>query len=148
MSSYLNTVYAEIRSHIVSALPAVAPDGVFELEQIEAIPYEDLTLPYAVITLGNEHSDPDYGSANKIYSADLIITLVFDAEADCGVVRPYGEALRDFLLSVSPTNYQVIDTTSLDWSAMNEPNKIFIVKNYPQRAVLVTLPIIFGEQAA
>lgn len=147
MSSYLETVYSEIRSHVVTALPEVLNEGVFEMEGVEAIPYEDLALPYAVITLGMGNSDETAGTANKIYTADMALTAVFDADSDCSVIRPYAERLRDFFLQVTPTNYQVMDVAAIDWSATNDPNRLFITKNYPQRGFVLTARIIFGEVA-
>lgn len=143
--TYLTQLYTDIRTVVAATWTDVPAQGIWEDEHIQMVPWERVNLPFASICLDNAPVDNgEWGTGNQVYAVSLSVFYVGNITGDSGPIRDKLEALRDALLTATITNGQILDVTELSWSDELEANKVFMMKDYTQRAGRVMVDLIVG----
>jgi len=151
MSVYLNDVADSVRAGVVAALPELLPvnggGGVFELEGIEAVSYEDLTLslPYASMRFSIFDESMDSPTACNGYQSGVEIVLVADVNGNNDNLRPLLERLRDYLRVTTFAAFLIVPPRRMDISDNVGANRVFISKGDTQRCGLFGFTALFGD---
>ena len=152
MSLYLNALNDSIRAGIVAAIPALLPvnggGGVFELEHMEVVNYAETmqsTSLYASFKASVGRRTEAAPVACRYYSADIEINLIADVDSNSEGLRPYLDALRDYLYGHDFTIAQVVSVGQIDTSDNAGANFLFIEKGYSQRCGTVRVEIVYGD---
>lgn len=151
MAAYLNDAIAEVVALLPSVWPdIVAADGgkrVWEVEHIGIVPFEQVTLPAAVVVV--ESQPWQEGPITRSY-VQLDVAAYYVAE---NVGRPIGirtklEALRDVLYPTSLlAQSQVMDDPlpHAEWSMRLDINRLLRGKKVPALGGRVTFRAVAGE---
>lgn len=122
----------------------VPPNGIWETEDVEKVPWEDLTAPYAVIIMG-EVTSADWGGDNAAYEIVPEIYYIGGSTGDSTAARAKIEALRDSLMGTNLPTAQVLDVVGLSHDNSLPPNALFAAKNYAHRAGRLRAQMLCGE---
>lgn len=144
---YLNDFYDGLRSAILttSVWDDCQTGGVWEAEHLEMVAWEDLKPPYAVMHISTMQRGKQWGVSNLAYEFPVRIFYVAAISGPSSNIRTKLETLRDFLRVTPLTKGEVRDIPMLTWSNDVYPNNIFIAKNTPYRAGILTADCIIGE---
>lgn len=151
MSVYLNDIADSVRESIVAALPELLPlnggGGVFELESVEAVSYDDLalTLPYASMRFSTYPGSTNSPTACNYYETDLEVVIVADVNGNNDNLRPLLERLRDYVRTNGFSLAQELPQRTLDISDTIPANRIFISKGDTQRCGKYATRLLFGD---
>src|SRR6267378_3301674 len=146
MSAYIDALYTAIRLAIYTTWTDVQTNGIWEGENLEMVPWEDLTPPYAVFVWGEFPLSEEWcGIDTDIYEGLVHIFWVGATTGDSSAARLKIEALRDYLRDGSMSAGQVVRVQQLRWDNEMEPNKTFAEKNYTHRAGLLAPVCVVGE---
>lgn len=141
-----NALIAELRTRIASVWTDVADNsggvirGIHEAEDLEAIPFDNITPPYAVI-LCHEGAKFPSRMTGKVWMYSFDIYYVRAKTATQPALRTKIEALVTSLLTTDLTNGQVWEVTRASWSRNLEINRAFIDRNIALRAGLLSMDI-------
>ena len=102
MSVYLEDVYATLRAAILTAIPGVEPGGIWEGEDADSVPWEQMTPPLAAIIVPDLAESEDGGTANLAYECNAEVYYAAETESGMAALRAPLEALRDYLWSADP----------------------------------------------
>ena len=144
MAAYIDDFITAVRAQVLASWPDVAAEGVYEAEDIERIPFEDLTPPYAVLVMSDLTDAEDGGTANHAYNCD-VEAWYFGATVNPATIRAKLETLRDEMEDAELATGQVIDIGALSWSAALAPNVTFLAKNLPALGGRVVARMMVGE---
>jgi hypothetical protein len=143
----LNPVYNALRVAAYTQWPQIIPDngggGIWEGEDIQTIPWEDLKPPFAAIVCGG---------ANKIILGAQEIAFIMDVQlcltqAIDGTLDPIRQSLEDMLVYLLNTQLQagqVWEYQGLSWGPEIPGNSVFISKQYKHRVGMIRLSVILG----
>ena len=146
MSLYLETLYDALRTVVAATWPDVDPDGIFEADHLDMIPWQDLTPPYAVLAIGSMPQDTATGPADGLcYLPVVDIFYVATVSGPRSAIRAKLEALRDALWYGPLALGQVRSLPSMDWSADLPANQVLAAKGMSQRAGRLQVGILVGE---
>jgi len=146
MSAYLSTLVTDIRTLVAATWTDTPANGIWEVENLEMMTWDDTSPPFAFIMFSPIESTDEYGGANAAYIVTAHIGYVGITTGDSSAQRTKGEALRDVLLvSSNMPHGTVLDVTSISYDNNIEPNKYFVQKDYTHRAVVVTCTILVGD---
>ena len=143
--AWSNSFYTELQTAVLAAWTDVVTGGAFEVEPLEALPWDHLTTPYAAIYASDMMVDSDYGVANELYEADVSIFYVGITQGIGSTLRTKIEDLNTALLAGSYTNFRMLLIEELNWSNDMPPNSVFIDRNDPYRAGKVTFKALVGN---
>ena len=148
MATSLNDLYAALRERIRTVWPEVVPNGIYEADHVESIPWEQLTAPYAVIAVSSMPRDPQWGAANQAYKPLVEIYRVDEVKGPLSNLRNELEALDTDLSLAALTSGQTMRVEDLCWSLELEPNQVFVSKRMPHRAGRLSVTCLIGRVLA
>ncbi len=149
MSAYLEDTFAVVRAAIAATWTDAPAGGIWESENAEMIPWDDMAPPYAVMLVEEMPLAPEWGLNVIAYAPDVQILYVAEVDGDSDNIRAKLEALRDYLLVTGlpggSYGQQVHDVTGLSWSEDLEVNQVFAARNYSHRAGRLVVKVLVGE---
>lgn len=146
MSAYLETLYDALRTVISNEWPEVDADGIFEVDHLDMLPWQDIKPPYAVISISSMPQDTENAATDSLsYMPVVEIYYVGDVAGPRSPIRAKLEDLRDVLWTGPLEIGQVWNIPSLDWSSGLEANQILAGKGMSQRAGRIEVAILIGE---
>ena len=148
MSAYLDSLYDALRTVISAAWPDVDADGIFEAEHLDLMPVEDLTPPYAVISVSSMPKNDDWAVDTLAYQPVVDIYIVEAVSGPRSGIRARLEVLRDALWTTPLAFGQVMDIPLLDWSSDIEMNSLLAGKSLSQRVGKLQVDVLVGQTAA
>lgn len=145
MSAYLDNLYSALRTVINQAWPDVTPDGIYEADHLDMMPVQDLTPPYAVISITSLPQTDEWAVDTLDYLPLIDIYVVENVSGPRSPIRAKLETLRDLLWATPLTYGQVMGIPLLDWSTGIEINRLLAAKSLSQRAGRVQASVLVGE---
>lgn len=145
MSSFLSTLVTDIRAAIATTWTDVKANGIWEAEQLDMIPWEDTTVPFAFFILGQAQSTDEYAADSACYIVNATIGYVGETAGGSSTQRSKVEALRDALFTSGLAHGQILDVTSTEYDDNVEPNKYFAQKDYTHRAAILSAECLVGD---
>lgn len=151
-----SVMIGEIEAIIADTWPEVLGDndggGIFDMEQIRRLPFEDLStpaaggaLPFAVYDL-SPSTDEDWGITNDAQGADLIVTYVAREALTNLTVRAKGQALKSALFAATFTGMSILRLAG-ESADLNPVLDWFLTRYAPYTAGAITMRIVYGESA-
>lgn len=141
---FLSELYANLRAIVAAAWPETLPNGIWEVEHVKAVPWTDLSAPYAVIAI-NGLPSASWGAVSDVYQPAIEIYYVAQVTGPAGPVRERLMKLRKALVDADQTKVQLVKINSLSWGDELVPNVFFTSKNDPHRAGRLVAEVLVGE---
>lgn len=142
--SALNPVFNALRTLIAATWPEVVADGIYEEEKLDAIPWAELTPPYATIMASDPVATDDWGLQDYWFTVGCKISCVREV-GKSGQWEALRQKVEDMVLALNAATLatgQVLSIDAFDYSDKAAPNNVFASKNYSHRAGTITLTLL------
>lgn len=140
----LNDVHTAIQSLVAATWPDIVVHGVYEVETLNSIPWDDLKPPYAAIMASEPVGTDDFGL--QCYWFNVPCKVFFAQEVgEEGQREALRQRIEDFALALEATDLdcgQLLHTDRLDTSDTSEVNRVFAGKDYAHRAGVVEFTVL------
>jgi hypothetical protein len=148
MSAYLETLYDGLRTIISAQWPDVDATGIYEADHLDMLPWENLTPPYAVISISSMAQDTTIAAVDALAYLPMVeIYYVALVSGPRSPIRAKLETLRDALWQSVLEVGQVWNIPSLDWSADLPANQTLAVKGMGMRAGRIQVQVLLNQIA-
>lgn len=145
MAAYLGQLVTDLRALLATNWSEVKANGIWEYRHINMVPWQDLTLPYAVMVFPEFTTDDRWGVTNDAYSGQVELYYVGEDLGEASTQITKMETVRTYLIQNGLTGALIPIVSDVTWNDDIEPNIIFRDKNYTSRASRLTVEIVVGE---
>lgn len=143
MAGTITTLITDVRAAMAATWADVKPDGIWLFEQLESIPWEDVTPPYAAI-LCSQGVKVEWGADKFAMVFAVQMVRVASVSAGIEVLIDDIELLWRNLIDTRIGHHTMLSFESLDWGDEIPGNEIFIAKNYRHRAARLIMNVLVG----
>lgn len=145
MAGQISTLVTAIRAAMAATFTDLKPDGIWVYEQLDMIPWADLTPPYGAIVV-SEWTKASRGGANFAMSAeiDLLRLRSVTGNDDLMTLADEMESLWRYLIDHRLPNVDTIGFSRLGWGNDIMGDEVLADKNYRYRAGRLTIEVLLG----
>ncbi len=149
MAGQISALIINLRAAMAATFPDLKADGIFQYEQLDRIPWADLTPPYGAIVVSKWQAAADWGAANfaMVSQIELIRVQAESGDTSLATIPDNLELLWQYLINNRLPNVNTLSFPLLDWGDEIPGNEIFADKNYRYRAGRLVIEVLLGYTA-
>lgn len=146
MAGQISTLVTNLRAAMAATFTDLKPDGIFIYEQIDMIPWENLTPPYGAIVISDWTAAPGWGGANFAMRAEIeLLRLKYVAGNDDLVsLIDDMESLWRYLIDNRLNLVNTLSFPCFGWGNDIMGDEVLADKNYRYRAGRLTIEVLLG----